>query len=506
MCFGVFISGGCGGDGRGNYSNASSLTVSPSILNLNVGENGIITAVNFFGEVEYAPQSIGRIRVEKIDNNTARILAIGEGETSILVTDSSETTVPVSVVVTYPTISVYSGFLSDLDFSERTAFVNENPFEVIVRVMVNPSSPIRSVVLHEVDINGNSIRVIRDLRDGGDIHDGDELAQDSVFSGRINVMPTPRPAGKYFFRVFLNNDFTKGSSLVHFYVVNNISMQEFVNASMEIQSTLESIISDFNGKTLTRPQFQQYKAHILAALKERPSVKNVMLIDNGSNIVVEFESGVVIFIVPSSGLEPGLEPSIEQDRSSGVIQQKNPQAHSLNLQGLNIRQATPNTTNINIRALAEQRVTAIGSLTTRGISPYYDIFATWWGYDSMDQPNSYWQLERSTTPTFNVTPAIEEPTISGFKNLSQYGVVVISSHGIIVNEVPVISTRKWHTSSMWYFRDVASGRLINIWGSSIAVTPAFITHHGGRGALDGIVSLAICTAPSCQDRNEKKIR
>ncbi|MDR2523542.1 MAG: hypothetical protein LBC93_07595 [Synergistaceae bacterium] len=470
----VLMAGGCGGGGGGDDKPlvGSNLTISPSVLNLKVGEKSVITAADFSGEIEWAPQSIGVIKVEKTSQSTAEVFAIDGGEATILVKDSSGKTVSCSVIVTYPSVTAEPSFLSDLDFSEKIAFENESPFEVIVRVMVDPSQQISSAVLYETDINGNTIQAVRELYDNGDVNDGDDIAQDGVYSGRINVMPTTRLAGKYYFRVFLNNDFTKGSSLVYFSVVNDIPEEAYVNATEEARVIVESIVPDFNG-TLTESQFQQYKTQIMTELGEATNVKNAMLIDGGNNIVVEYESGVVFYIIPS------LEG--DEIRSSGVIRQDN-----LKTYNLNFRELTLNKKNVGI--LAAQETTVIGSYSTRGISPFYTEFSGWTGGDTVD--GAYALLHESTTPNFNVTPAIIEPTIDGFKNLSGYGIVIISSHGGVVDEVPVICTGVSSPDSKQ--KKDMDAKLLKPTSEGIAVTPKFITHYNAGGKSNGIVHLGLC--------------
>jgi hypothetical protein len=88
--------GGCGGSGGGGGS--GELTVAPSSLALNVGGIGTLTAENYEGELTWKSldESVAAVTG---DGAAGTVTAIGEGRTSIVVTDGSGATAECAVAV-----------------------------------------------------------------------------------------------------------------------------------------------------------------------------------------------------------------------------------------------------------------------------------------------------------------------------------------------------------------------------------------------------------------------
>jgi hypothetical protein len=371
--------------------------VTPTALSLKVGETGTLTAAGYTGALEWLT---GDASVATVTGGgaTGTVTGVKAGTTDITVLDDSGADATARVTVTEastpgtPTPPGTPGgggggggetpgggtepgtdpseniFQSGLYIEDDVAFEDETPYHSIVSIAV--SGALNSVKLYESDSSGARGALIADMFDDGNVEHGDDEAGDGVYSARVNMMPQAKSIGKYYYRAFIDDE---GSSIASFQVVQRILESEYDAAFQKTDDIIASVVPDFADE-LSNAQFNQYKTQIILELNNESAVKTARLGTEGRSIVVEYESGVVLYIAPKGeeGTKAGVT-TIQSERETGGsdFTSQNRFANSL------------------IRPYAD----GIKSLFIAAYSPFYSEFSP---EDDMD--HAYALLRESTDP------------------------------------------------------------------------------------------------------------
>jgi hypothetical protein len=391
-----------------------------------------------------------------------------------------------------PAIKVDSVFLSDLTFGKDVAFEDEVPFEAVVRVLVDQSDgQYGSLKLYETDEKGENATQVAMLYDDGKIENGDDILGDSVYSGKVNLMEPMKTIGQYHYRVFVDEEITKGSSMVSFEVIKRIELSEYKTTIQQTSSVLSDVILDFNG-VIDDVEFAQRKKDIVDAFNKDSSVKAARQNDEGTGITVEYESGIILNVAPvPDGQFRGLTSSREQDsvqflQSPKIVFNDNSRRASSSLF---------------TSALEAELKSIVPMQTITALSPYYDELNANGG-DDFD--GAFDILKKSSTPQFVIKAELKNKEVlpSHFKNLNESGIVIITSHGDVIDGIPVIILNvglsdvgvleEWDDIN----KDIQTGliklRLSGKGEYNLCITPAYISKYN-KGQGNSIVSLGICS-------------
>ena len=365
-------------------------------------------------------------------------------------------------------------FLSDLEFDE-TLFFEDEGADILVYVMAAPTEGVDSIALYRTDEDGEALSLVSYLLDNGSASAGDVLPRDGVYSFLIPPSAQPDKAGSYYYRAFLDAETTRGSSLVELEVVEDIEIGAYEKAISETEDMLAHVIPGYDGK-IEENQFHLYRDQILAELLADSDVLRADLSDEGTAILVEFTSGVDLCVtyertrIGTSSIREAIARELQYPASVEAL---------LSTDGF---------------PAATKRVSQpIGSYTTRSLSPFYSQFISWGGDDSN---YAYRLLQNSAEPLFAAEPPVrgEEVTTEHFKNIARFGVVILSSHGVVLNGEPTVVLSRQHSSAEIdaLRKEIDSGALILGNGGTLHIGPKFIARHNDARGRDGYINLGLC--------------
>ncbi|MDL2263571.1 hypothetical protein LJC31_02855 [Synergistaceae bacterium OttesenSCG-928-I11] len=352
------------------------------------------------------------------------------------------------------TMVVDAAFLGDLDFDEDLFFSDENR-KVGVRVMVAPSEKSNAVFLYETDGEGRALKYVGDMKDDGKTGTGDRRAQDGIFSYRIDIDSPEMGVGSHYYRAFLDRDGARGSSMVELEIVKRVEASAYTDSTKSLSDLLAATIPNYSGN-LTREEFDNHRSLILSAIRSLDDVVEANLTQEGNLIVVKFASGATVIVGDPKSRK--MEPSTASEHKH--------------------RSASP--------------MAAIGAPTTLCLSPYYNDF---YPYDEVEGAYKLVQ-EVGQALSLDVKPPVMNKDVSPehFKNISEYGFVLLSSHGTLYNGVPTICISKplselYETISA----DLATGAVMQFYDEdSLLIAPKFISRYNKPNTGDGFINLGIC--------------
>ena len=355
-------------------------------------------------------------------------------------------------------------FLSDLEFDETLFFESEGE-DILASVTVDPAEGAESIALYETNEYGDALRLVSHLLDDGGESAGDVLPRDGIYSFRIPPSMQPNEAGSYYYRAFLDAGTTRGSSLVELEVVEDIEIAAYEDAMSETEGILADIIPEYGGK-ISESRFYQYRDAILTKLLESPNVLRAELSQEGSAILIEFATGVDLCVtydrtrVDAPGIREVIARTLPLPAAApGVLSAARP----------------------------------ISSYTARGLAPFYTQFVSWGGDDT---DYAYRFVQNNANPTLEAEPTVrnEDVTVEHFKDIARFGVVILSSHGVVLNGEPtVVLSRRHSPEEIEVLRkDINSGALILDAGGTLCIGPKFITRYNDTTGGDGYINLGLC--------------
>lgn len=340
-------------------------------------------------------------------------LAQGDNKLTVTGTDNIGATSEDVIVITYnPDIN----FLSAPSINPDSALVS-TPTEVTVQIGIesNPNLIDTSVKLIEVDSSGNAISEVTTLYDDGNVANGDDIAGDAVFSAKVSINETT--TGTKYFRISADTGSIGYSTVVEFKIMSPLSDQQVKDAKSLVQAKVDSLPDV--GVKFTEAEFSQIKDQVVADLLADNDIESAQLANDGNSISIKFKSGLSYNIFFTYGdSKGGREGNNYQEKNNNIINYyPNYSVMSLKSYG---------STQKNLLYAAATNNEFIGSYKAAAFSPF-----EWQFGNGDDIYGAYSVIENSQSPDFQTSPGKTnyDVTVEDFKNLSQYGVVVISSHG-----------------------------------------------------------------------------
>ena len=381
-------------------------------------------------------------------------LQSGDNVFELVGTDNTGTLSKDTLLVTYNN-SV--NFLSSPAFSVDSGFINDD-VETIVSIAIDENQNIISdgVNLAELDSNGTTTTIITTLYDDGNVANGDDIAGDGVYSRKVILNKSE--AAIYNYRVAVNTGVTEYSSPIYFTVLTPLTDQDIQSAD---ETTEAAFTDNFPavGSKFTQSEFDTYKHEILAELLSLSDVADAQFSTDENSIVIVFNSGLIhtidfVYADTKSGSRSANYVSNLSTTSQPKLSYQ-PSSLKTNLSYMPIIKAAAPV----VSSQTKIQIDSIGSYRSLALSPFKWQFEP---YDDID--GAYVKIQNSSSPNFSASTPITDydVTVEHFKNLSQYSVVVISSHGGLDGSNPVIYTSEEATLNKQksYQKDIVANRLM----------------------------------------------
>jgi len=301
-------------------------------------------------------------------------------------------------------------------------FVNEPTLVTITAQLgADPELIPTEVYLLRVDEQGNVIANLGRLYDDG-TH-GDELVGDGIFTTQYEFLEDT--TGELLLKISASYSAppTVGYSEVFTIdVVEHISDEDYLEA-INMPDTVEQQYNEL----VAQYGEEEARNRTIDWLEQQPNIATAGISENGYGIWWVFESGILGGLVLTPGDQKG---SIESKKAIDL-------------------------------------------------SPYYSYFSPRGGDD---HDGAFSELKKSECPKFVTTAFLNNSaSVEKFKNLSNYGVIIVSSHGDTWFSPPkvgiITATRANVENKKKYEIDLKKHRLAISNGGHLAVLPEFIKHY-----------------------------
>jgi hypothetical protein len=398
---------------------------------------------------------------------------------------------PTMSAISYTPV-VYAGsialqVLGNVVLSPDGIYVNQQTtVQVRAAVPYNPALGVPTVTLERTDASANFLASEGSLFDNGNLNGaGDEIQGDGVFSNRRAFLS--QVVGPIYLRVkVVQGAVTNYTPLFTLQVFDHLTLTEF----NDIQSTIDNAYQTYLA-LLQKVSPAEAKQQLIQLLLADPDVAQAGLSGNSNSIWIVFKEGILggVYLVPTGqrGGGAGLTPLAGGVSGPGIAAMAgatNPFAAPENRVKSRKALVLGPYTNID-PAFTPDETIAINTMLTNSQCPKYEV-------------------------TYRTTAAVN---VESFKNLHNYGIVVIATHGDTFYEgilslwQPVFGWNFWgaqvtmltgHKSSAanypTYETDLKKGRMAivgGVIGNTYAVLPSFIQHYSGA-MPNSIVYIGAC--------------
>ncbi len=302
-----------------------------------------------------------------------------------------------------------------------SALIAGTPTQILVRLTANPGFNLvdSTVKLVRLDANNNVAEELGLLFDNGDLNNGDEILGDNVFSGFVTLN---RPAGELKLRVIAkvqqtNNQVNGVSTVLTLSVFSDFTSQE-LNVVLNTQQNAFTKLNEFMGGNVNN--LESAITQVANWLQTQPGVAAV-LSDGTSNIEIRYTSNVY----------GGLVFAQEDNAGSiitrgGIISQDD---RRKNYRPIPLRSQTTGTVDESkiphsVSKPSDLDPKIIGNRNVLIYAPFEAAFAP------HNEGQRIKNILNSSDFEFSVTHlSNQEANISALYNLTDYGYVVLATHG-----------------------------------------------------------------------------
>lgn len=297
----------------------------------------------------------------------------------------------------------YNIFLSSLKLSTDSIFINEET-PVNFQIAIKDDSEFNESTIKVVALNSEDqvVDIVTDLRDDGNINNGDDIALDGVFSGQASFNEDSK--GKLKLAVCADTPYdTIFSSATSITVLSHLTESQIDYAI----SFPDEIEQQYNVFKSVYGYVYSYEANqkMLEWLKTKPEVANAGAGNN--NLFYVLDSGVWGAVMYESAGEKG-GGSSSDDRQTPV---------SLKVQSLLSSDITP--------SIKNNKVAIVSPFATQGGKKQLQDSA-----EAYDKVFDIWREAQFDTTRIEDSYA----NVNFFKSLDQYGAVFIDSHGGVFSD------------------------------------------------------------------------
>lgn len=505
-CGGGSSGGGSGSSGGGDsvgtkeVGNPSIVIVSPSGTE-GYTTSGATTTISGYVEDDTSVSGVtwtndgggGSSGTATVSSNefTAADVSLAEGDNNFTftATDAGANTSQADILIvrnvsgfgftSTPQLKNTSGTAQDYVFKSTATYLT-------VTIGVAPSSTVdsSSMALYKVESDG-SLTSLASMADDGtvDSNGGDDIANDNVYSTKYEFNESSTGT------VTLRIAATSGGSSVRsetfaLYVLDNLTASEY-SAITTLPASAEA-------------KYDADRAAGMSAADAKSALVAWLLTQDGVYTAGESNGGNGVWWVYDSGVLGGLY--LEEGESTA--------------RGGGFAKSAGIVSHLNITPKAADDTVTVGNTRAKLLAPFYTQFEGWGG-DETDEIKT--TLEASSCPKYDVDGTFQDATatVEEFKDLDEYGVVVITSHGdswynglfngwdnqfgddlgffedwlsqVIVLTATVLTDDNRDT----YEGDIRRRRLAVANGNYLAITPRFIQHYN-NGMQQAVVYIGSC--------------
>ncbi|MHA1685787.1 MAG: hypothetical protein ACTSYD_05175 [Candidatus Heimdallarchaeaceae archaeon] len=359
-------------------------------------------------------------------------------------------------------------FLGRPQIKPAGIFINQS-VDIIIRVTIapNPNLIPTSVKLVRLDQDNNIIAELNQLYDDGDLDHGDDIQGDGVFSTIQNFSESV--PGDVKLRVVAKTQQSTGevegfSAIFVLKVVEQITSKQI----SQLINTQESGENQYNGYLQSNDE-ETAKKLTVDWLKQQPNVVGAAISASG-DIWVDYESGLTGMILITHEGEEGGSYDTKFERMKGAI---------IPL----MKQTRGFTTDLfNLSGFIYEDKNAVLNKNALLFAPRYTEFSGY-GTEFLDSLEAL--LKDSDYPEFEITYLKDDNcTVNALSNMTNYGLIVIHTHGGIVkgNVVFVTGEEAGLFSYVYHLLDWITGKITTatMKGKTYwAIMPSFIENLSG---------------------------
>ncbi|MBU0976723.1 MAG: hypothetical protein ABIE03_01935 [Patescibacteria group bacterium] len=409
--------------------------------------------------------------------NTSNItLKEGDNKITVSVYDNEKNVGTDSIFVVYNKEVI---FIGDPIAVPDVLYKDDPAVDVIIsaKVRVESDKKIGEALLYDVDDKGEIKEKIGVMLDNGKVTNGDDIPGDGTFSYKGKMSATSL-SPKYMRVVTkLSGSSISGmSSLVKVSVIEPISQQ----ALDQIEQLNQQVLDLQNQLNNDGASQQEIATEINTWVGQQPGIAGNGVSEQGQGVWWVYENTCIpggIMINP---------PDTRGGQSDGA--------------GFDV--IAPGKTLVSKASAASDL--KVESTKAIYLGPYKDDFGAY------DDYNGAWKkIKESTCPECETVEKMNyDVTVDDFKNLDQYGLIVISSHGdnwyggmwgdnicsegLQQSQVVILTNQKLTTENMkTYEADLMARRLAVHANGNLVVLPSFITHYNSNFP-NSVVYVATC--------------
>ena len=388
-----------------------------------------------------------------------------------------ETTVQEAITVYYNIDYTFGGKLL---MAPDITYVDDNQKILATIALTDPKTDANNVhlVLLEED---NSETIIANMTDDGNLNNGDEIESDNIYSCFFNINENTTKTLYYRVRVELKDQGEASSETYQMLVTNHIDEQSF-NDLYEKQISYKEHLSE-----VPIEDIPSEIDTLIEDLRNDPDIEQVGKSDSGLGAWMISKDGIA-YVIPS--YEPGTK--------GGVSGQKQQYSFYKSYYQNNIKKIKRNLSSENEKTIQSNKALVIAA-------QYWD-----WG-ENDDIPKMKTVLENNScydTKYINYNTS-GGGTVEDFKNMGDYGIILISSHGdSFYNGLLSLWEDRFGWNGVWgqvilhsnmkvtpenrilYEDDLKKGRLV-LWYGDYGITPSFIKKYSGNFP-NSFVYMSIC--------------
>lgn len=408
------------------------------------------------------------------DNWEIRDITLQNGDNVFTITayDEAKKSASAEIMITY---NEYLTYIGTPFISPNSVFVNvATDVRICASILPNPNLDENSVTVIEVDKNGNEISEICQLFDDGNLSShGDEIKGDGVFSTITTF--NRGTAGDIYLRVKANTTEPVGtvtaySAICRFFVVAEIE-DETIQEIFDTHSAGEDKYNEL-AATLSK---DEAIAQTIEFLKSQSNVA-AAVITSSNDICITYSSGLKGMILTGDDGYEGGSVTIP-DRREG--------------KSIPLSKQTRGTYDDTRMILTDPN-----TLINRNVILYSPCYTQFSGWGTTFEDDIYQTLNDADCNQFNINYLKNEnANLDALKTLSNYGLIVIHTHGGLDDDNNVVfkSGEKASLSNL-HLIDWIMGRIYlgnnYIW----MVRPSFISSYNNNLPNSIVYNGSCCSA------------
>ncbi len=376
----------------------------------------------------------------------------------------------------------------DITLSQDYLFVEE-PADVTIRAEIEAESSTTIGDVNLYQVTGDKTKKLVEMLDNGIVDNGDDIPGDGVFSGINSFSATS--AKQIQLRVGVASSESSEisySEVITISVFNRLSeaqLSKVVSINKEINTKFEEIKKSKSG--------QDAAEELVRWLSEKEEIKLAGTSDEGLGVWWEYKDTGIL-----GGIENNPEGTRGSEEERAKIRNREVQARQKSGSVAGVSDTIFSTVNFGVpKASAQTTGPEVKSTKALYLGPYLHDFK-----DTDDYHDAWQTIKDSKCPECQTVEKKDaEVTIEDFKNLSDYGLVVIISHGdswfngvfgTDRGQVVILTFQSAGENELKkYEADLRLRRLALTGGNKLVVLPQFVRRYN-RNFPSSLVYVGSC--------------